>query len=522
MRVLLMSTPYPLEENPIPPLSLSYLAGVLQREGIEIQILDLLVAHYSAKKVREKLEEYQPQVVGVTCVTLNYPTAARILRVCKDFDPGILTIIGGPHASFALKETLLGAPWIDILVLGEGERTLVELIRALEKGTGFHQVSGIAFREDKRVVQTGRRSPIEDLDELPFPVRHLLPLSKYRALGAPCTVTSSRGCPFGCIFCSGRRIFGRRVRFRHPKLVVDEIETIHKELGFESINIVDDTFTLNHRHARNVCEEIMRRNLHIQWNVFARVDTVTEDLLKIMKEAGCVWLLFGVESASPQILETIKKGITLDGVRRGVKLATEAGIKVFNSFILGLPGETPETARQSVAFAQELDSDYGAKYGFHLLSPLPGTELYEKAEDYGLRILTRDWAKYDANEPITETATMSPEKVMEIMADYDRAVAYAWDEIKCKAEAGDRLCEEKVREKASKEFVWRLLKGDVIEKLGHIKALDAGDPVEQLAQKISRRLSVPLDVAQREMERLVQKGLLKRESMKGGFVWKWS
>ncbi|MFQ5925305.1 MAG: B12-binding domain-containing radical SAM protein [Dehalococcoidia bacterium] len=522
MRVLLMSTPYPLEENPIPPLALSYLAGVLQREGIEVQILDLLVAHYSAKKVREKLEEYQPQVVGITCVTLNYPTAARILKMCKDFEPGIVTVIGGPHASFALEETLLRAPWIDVLVLGEGEGTLVELIRALESRANLREVRGIAFREDKRVVQTEPRSPIEDLDELPFPTRHLLPLSKYRALGAPCTVITSRGCPYGCIFCSGPRLFRRRVRFRHPKLVVDEIETIHNELGFERINIVDDTFTLNHRHARNVCDEIIRRNLHIQWNVFARVDTVTEDLLQVMKEAGCAWLLFGIESASPQILETIKKGITLDGVRRGVKLTTEAGIKVFNSFILGLPGETPETARQSVAFAQELDSDYGAKYGFHLLSPLPGTELYEKAEDYGLHILTRDWTKYDANEPITETAAMSPEKVMEIMADYDRAVAYAWDEMKRKAEAGDRLCEEEMRKKASTEFVWRLLKGDVIEKLGWMKARDLGDPVEQLAQKISPRLSVPLDVAQREMGRLVQQGLLKRESMKGGFVWKWS
>ncbi|MBE9501666.1 MAG: radical SAM protein, partial [Chloroflexi bacterium] len=304
------------------------------------------------------------------------------------------------------------------------------------------------------------------------------------------------------------------------RLVVDEMEIIHKELGFEKMNIVDDTFTVNHRHARNICEEIIRRNLHIQWTVFARVDTITQDLVELMHEAGCTHLLFGVESGSEQILKTINKGITVDDVRRGVKLTSEAGIKVFASFILGLPGESPETARQSVELAQELRSEYGSLYGFHLLSPLPGTELYEKAEEYGLRILTRNWAKYDANEPITETATMSPEKVMEIMAAYDGAVAYAWDEMKRQVEAGDPLHKEEVEGKFSQEFVWRLLKGDVIEKLGRIKASDTSG--EELAQRVSRKLDVPLAEAQREMVRLVEKGVLELERASEGFIWKWS
>lgn len=384
------------------------------------------------------------------------------------------------------------------------------------------QVSGIAFREDGRVVKTEPRPLMESLDEFPLPARHLLPLSRYRAIDAPCTVITSRGCPYKCIFCSGPRLFGRRVRFRNPKLVVDEIEHIQKVLGFRKINIVDDTFTLNHRHAREVCEEILRRGLEFQWNVFARADTVTEDILKIMREAGCGWLLFGVESASPGILKTIKKGVTPDGVRRGVKLTTEAGINVFNSFILGLPGESPETAQQSLKFAQELDRDYGAKYGFHLLSPLPGTELYERPGDYGLRILSRNWAKYDANKPITETANMKPEMALEFIADYDRAVAYALEDIERRAEAGDPECKEQVRQRASVGFVWKLLKGDVIERLGRIRADDAYKPVEQLALKVSQRLAVPLEAAQQEMGRLVEQGLLKSEPVNGGFVWKWS
>ncbi|MCJ7807372.1 MAG: B12-binding domain-containing radical SAM protein, partial [Dehalococcoidia bacterium] len=261
MRVLLMSTPYPLEENPIPPLSLSYLAAVLQSEGIEVQILDLLVSQHSARKIRDKLMEYQPQMVGATCVTLNSTSATRNLKICKDFDPGIVTMLGGPHASFAIKETLLRSRWIDVVIIGEGERTIVELARTLEKGKDIQQVKGIAFREDNRVEKTEPRPLIEDLNELPIPARHLLPLSKYRAIDAPCTIITSRGCPYKCIFCSGPRLFGRRVRFRDPILVVDEIEQIHKVFGFNKLNIVDDTFTLNHRHAHAVCDEIMRRNL---------------------------------------------------------------------------------------------------------------------------------------------------------------------------------------------------------------------------------------------------------------------
>jgi len=379
MRVLLLSTPHPLEESPVPPLSLSYLASVLNREGIEVKILDFLVTQYLPKKLRRELEEYQPQLVGATCVTLNYPIARRMLKACKAFDPHIFTVIGGPHVTFASEETLLQSPWIDAVVIGEGERTLVELVRAVEEDKDIHQVPGIAFADGGMVVKTPPQARIENLDQLPLPARELLPMARYRALGTPCTVITSRGCPYSCIFCSGHRMFGPKVRFRSPGLVVDEIEKLQRDFGLAKINIVDDTFTLNHHHTRAVCEEILRRNLQIKWSVFARVDRISEDLAQLMKRAGCEWILFGVESADEEILKTIRKGITLDEVRRGVKIAAEAGIGVFNSFIFGLPGESWDTALKSMAFGDELYHKYGAKYGFHILSPLPGTDLYERA-----------------------------------------------------------------------------------------------------------------------------------------------
>jgi len=521
-RVLLINTPYPLDEHPMPTLSLSYLGAVLQREGIEVEALDLLTAHYSANKIKHKLEEYRPHVVGTSCATMSYPTAVRILKVCKRFDPSVITVIGGPHVSFTAKETLERAPWIDIVVRGEGEETLVALIRALEGAANLRGVEGIAFREDGAVVLTAPRPPIEDLNTLPLPARHLLPLSKYRALGVPASVITSRGCPFNCIFCSAPKMFGRRVRFRDPKLVVDEMEMVNKELGFKEIHFVDDTFTLNPRHAKAICNEIMARGLRINWHAYSRVDTINEELLKIMRLAGCYYICFGIESGAQQILDTIKKGITVDEAKRVVRLCAEAGMEMLLSFILGLPGETPETARQTVALAREFRDKYGAKYGFHLLAPLPGTEMREKADEYGVRILTNNWARYDANKPITETAAMSAEAVKEIIANYDRAIACAWEEMKCLAAAGDPLHKEAVRKKLSQEFVWRLIREDAIEKLGQIKADDTQNPVEQLCLKVSQRLAVPLDVVQQEVARLVEQGLLKRESVNRGFVWKWS
>jgi anaerobic magnesium-protoporphyrin IX monomethyl ester cyclase len=525
MRVLLLSTPHPLEESPVPPLSLSYLAAVLNREGIEVRILDFLVTHYHPKKLRRELEEYRPQLVGATCVTLNYPIARRMLKVCKAFDPHIFTVIGGPHVTFAPEETLLRSPWIDAIVVGEGEKTLFELVKTLEEDKDIHYVSGIAFANGGMVVKTPTQVRIENLDRLPLPARELLPMARYRALGTPCTVITSRGCPFSCIFCSGRRMFGPKVRFRSPGLVVDEIEKLQRDFGFVKINIVDDTFTLNHNHTQAVCEEMLRRNLKIKWSAFARVDRINEDLSQLMNRAGCEWVLFGVESGDEGILKTIKKGFTSEDVRRGVKIAAEAGISVFNSFILGLPGESRDTALKSLAFGDELYHKYGAKYGFHILSPLPGTELYERAKDYGIRILSRNWARYNANEPITETATMSREMIKETMAIYDRGIEDAWDDIKRRAKDGDAQCAEMIEGKERNEFVWTLLQEDVVEGLGAMASattLNPSNAESELAHRISQKLGVGIEMAQRQMGELIAKGVLRLESRGNGLRWQWS
>ena len=523
VRILLVVPPYALEEYPLPPLSLSYLSASLLAHGFEVEILDLLTAKASAAKIRRKLQQYQPQLVGTTGVTMTFPAAARILKVCKESDPSITTVMGGQHVSFAAEDAFHRAPWIDIVVAGEGDVTVVDLASALDKGADIGKVAGLYINRNGKVIKTAPRPLIENLDDLPFPARHLLPLSKYHALGAACSVISSRGCPYGCIFCTTPRMFGRRVRFRQPLLVVDEIEVIYRKYGFSQINVVDDTFTLNHPHATELCRELIRRNLPIKWSIFSRVDTLTPELLDLMRKAGCTCMLFGVESGNQEVLNNIKKGITPEKVRNGVKMATEAGIGSFASFILGLPGETPERARETMALAKELSERWGTQYGFHYLSPFPGTELFEQAEELGIRILTKNWNRYNANEPITEASKGGLAAVKEVVADYDKGIATAWETIRRDAAAGDADSTDRLRRKQTEGFIWRLLQQDAIEKLGRVKGTATlQEAKNKLIEAVSQKLNTPLEVASQEISRLTQNRWLQPEPSSDGFIWHWA
>ena len=520
---MLVVPPYALEEYPLPPLSLSYLSGSLLAHGFEVEILDLLTSKASPAKIRRKLQQYQPQIVGTTGVTMTFPAAARILRVCKEFDPGITTVMGGPHVSFAAEDTFHRAPWIDIVAAGEGDVTVVELASALDRGADIGKVAGLYINRNGKVTKTAPRPLIDNLDELPFPARHLLPLSKYHALGAACSVVSSRGCPYGCIFCTTPRMYGRKVRFRQPHLVVDEIEVIYREYGFSQISVVDDTFTLNHPHATELCRELIRRHLPVKWSIFSRVDTLTPELLDLMREAGCTCMLFGVESGNQEVLNSIKKGITPEKVRNGVRMATEAGIGSFASFILGLPGETPERARETLALAMELAERWGTQYGFHYLSPFPGTELFEQAEKLGIRFLTKDWSRYNANEPITEASEGGIAGVREVVARYDEGIAMAWDTIRRNAAAGDADSVDRLQKKQTEGFVWRLLQEDAIEKLGKISGTATPQQAQtKLIEVVAEKLNTPLEVAGQEISRLLQNRWLQSEPSSNGHIWRWA
>ncbi|MBR9982737.1 MAG: cobalamin-dependent protein, partial [Desulfatitalea sp.] len=278
MKIALIAPPYPLEEAPSPPLGLCYVAAACEAAGAQVVLLDYIVSRYTPEKLRAALDAFGPDVVGATAVTMNFPDAIEIIREVKAHNPAIVTMMGGPHVSFDAENTLTLHPELDLIVMGEGEATLAELVPALLAPQRWPAIQGIAFRSGAAVFQTPRRPLIADLDRLPLPARHMLPMSRYQALGFPVSIITSRGCPNRCIFCLGRRMVGSKPRFRDPQRVVDEIEHL-LSYGITRINIADDLFTANKRRVRALCAEIARRGVRFDWSAFARVNTVDPETL---------------------------------------------------------------------------------------------------------------------------------------------------------------------------------------------------------------------------------------------------
>lgn len=516
MRTLLINTPYPASEFPVIPMGLAYVASVLEKEGIEVKVQDFLSSKYSKEKLARRIADYAPEIIGITSVTMNYPIASQILKHCKEIDQNIITVIGGPHVSFWAEEALREAPWIDIVVRGEGEYTMLEIAR----GKSLREIDGIAFRENEDIVLSKPRQWIENLDELPLPARHFFPLYRYRALSGECGLITSRGCPFNCIFCIGHKMVGKKGRFRNPKLVVDEVEEI-LDYGFKTINVVDDLLTLNRKHLYAFCDEIIARKLKFKWTAFSRVDTVNPELLGKMKEAGCFFICYGVESGNQKILDMARKKITPAKIKEAVKLSKDAGIKSLASFIIGLPGETKETLNETVNFAKEL----GTYYGFHLLSPFPGTEVWERAKEYKLRILTNDWLKYNANEAITETEGASAEELNKIDREYQAGINCYTQYLEYLEKEGklDSITREELEELKGRrqgELAAKMLQGDIIENLGKMET--KGDVIEELVAKVSKEITYPLNYLREGIKGMVSEGILQYKVNEGNVIWRWA
>lgn len=525
MRVLLINPFYPISETPSPPLGLAFLAGALERAGHQARILDCVVFPYSRDSLASLMREFKPHLAGATAVTMTVDHALEVLDQVKALDPSVTTVIGGPHATFRTAEILQSCDQVDIVARGEGEGTIVNLARAMEHETPWEHVPGIAFRDGNRITTTVL-PPLADLDELALPARHLIPLGRYRALGMPVSMTTSRGCPFKCIFCVGRKMVGPRVRYRNPIRVVDEMEDL-STLGFHQINLADDLFTAKEKHCLAVCEEILDRGLKIEWTSFARVDTVSRQVLEKMRRAGCTTVSFGVESGSPEMLKRIKKGITLDQVEQATQFCLDCGIAPHTSFILGLPGETPETLAQTLAFGERLKA-MGVSHGFHILAPFPGTDIRERIDEYDLSILSDDWRQYHANRAVIRTNGVAPETMDAIVKDGERRFDLWLADIDRLREAG----------KASDETAWPLVRlehtvviydlmmNGLIEEKGIWRAGLSGaaenDPFERLIRRISGDLDHPPARIQAAIEFAVDKQYLIQTDADGRIRWSWA
>jgi len=525
MRVLLINPFYPISETPSPPLGLAYLAGALSAAGVVVKILDLVVFPYSRARLQTLIETFKPQMAGLTAVTMTFDSAMDVIKDIKDIDTEILTVMGGPHVSFCARETLGDYPDLDVAVIGEGERTVVELCRAIDDGGALETVSGIAYRRGTGINYTAQRKPIENLDELPLPDRGLLPLGRYRAINMPISMTTSRGCPFKCIFCVGRKMVGASVRYRSPEKVVDELQYLNT-LNFHQINIADDLFTANKNHCLGVCNEIIKRGLKLTWTSFARVDTVSDDVLGKMMAAGCNAMSFGVESANPQILKTIKKGITLEQVEAAVGMCERAGVTPYASFILGLPGETPQTIKETMDFGEKM-KHLGLAFGFHLLAPFPGTEVREQSDQYGIRILTDNWSRYHANRAIVETPEVDRRMLDKIVIDWENEYNQLLADIKQRMQKKEASVEEaqQVINLERIVMIYDLMMKNEIERNGFWshdgRPVSTDDSLKKLADRISHSIDASFEMLYNTLGHALNQGNLTCKDKNGKIRWQW-
>ncbi|HSV95819.1 MAG TPA: radical SAM protein [Spirochaetota bacterium] len=501
MKVLLINPPYPFEESPTPPFGVISLGAYLEREGVEVLVEDYIVQPYSRARVREVLSAFRPDVVGSTAVTMNVKRALSILRDYKEENPKVIAVMGGPHVSFDADAILGGHHFLDYIIRGEGEITFTEMLRSLETGSPPEEVEGVSLRSNGSVRHNPDRPLIPDINVLPYPARHLISLSRYRALGFPINMVTSRGCPNKCIFCVGSRMVGRKVRYLDVQRVVDEFELL-STMRFRQINIVDDLFTANKNRCISICEEIVRRGIRHRWTAFARVDTVSKELLNSMKTAGCTTLCFGIESGNQEILDLVKKNITLEKAKAAVDLCNAAGIEPMTSYILGLPGETPETVRTTMEFARNLSP----MYGYHILAPFPGTEVREKAAEYGMRILTDDWDLYDANRSVAESVHMSHEEIDRIVNEFNggiRRYVEAIGERKKRGEGISSTDEDMLGGILSFDFSERLISGQVVERYPGLPD-GATDKIvmSDFAAFVEREIGYGIADVERELARL--------------------
>lgn len=359
------------------PLGLGYITAVLERQH-DIKVIDVRAERLNNDSLKKSISEVSPEIVGITSDTLTFQRAIEIAEIVKQVDQKIIVVIGGAHSN-VLPAYPLKYDCFDISVYGEGERTVVELWDRIEKREPYEAIKGIAFRGRDGITINPRRELIENLDELPFPARHLFPMNKYSREGSLYVspvypIGTSRGCPFSCAFCSNNVVFGRKYRFRSSESVVNEIELLINEYNAKGIYFREDLFTVNEKRVMALCDEIRKRGLDFDWECESRVNTINEEMLTAMKESGCKLIWFGVESGSQRILDDLNKQITLSQIREAYRLCQRVGIKAGASFMIGVPGETIDDVQNTIALAEELKPEFA---WFNIFTGYPTSPLYE-------------------------------------------------------------------------------------------------------------------------------------------------
>lgn len=373
-----------------PSLGLVYIGAVLEKAGHQVFYLDCTAERISLPQTKDKLEHYQNiDFIGITATTPMINNALKIASCAKKIFPAARVVLGGVHPS-VMPDEVLSDSNVDYVVRDEGEETMSELVGDQAEET----ILGLSFKKGGKIIHNPLRPLIQDLDTIPLPAYHLLPMNKYYpAVGSykrlpAMSIFATRGCPGRCTFCY--RTFRGVVRKRSAENIISEIKLLQKEYGIKEICFYDDTFTLFKEEVKKFCQIIINEKMDLTWSCFTRVDYIDKDLLEIMKQAGCHLILFGVESADEEVLKNIKKRISLNQVKEAVAVCRKIGIETRASFMIGNVGDTEETVQKTIQFAVDLDPD---EVQFNITTIYPGTEMWEWAKTNGC-ITEFDWSKY--------------------------------------------------------------------------------------------------------------------------------
>lgn len=433
--------------NPQPSIGIAYMAAVLREKGYETEIIDAYVSGYTLTKILELIKKSNCDILGLSVLTPSVEVVYEISQTVRKLLPDIKIVMGNLHASL-FSDEMLSENYADYIVHREGEVTMMELLKAIEKKGGFEQVKGISYLKDGAIINSPLRPFIEDLDSLPFPAWDLFPMEKYstdprtavKTGKSEMQILGTRGCPNQCTFCSSKteKHQGTRYRMRSPARIVDEIVYMNERYGAEVFGFSDLAFPLVKSHAEEFCNELIRRkvNKKIRWMSECRVKPLDTELLALMKRSGCVRVCFGIESGNNTILHSIKKNFTTADVRRAVDTARKAGLEVDGMFMIGLPGETEDMIKETIAFAIDIKVRYAI---FNIFVPYPGCELWDFLTKEG-KIKFDSWADFisyptfGGGNPVYVPDGMTHKKLMELQAyamhRFYLRPAFIYDELK--------------------------------------------------------------------------------------------
>ncbi|GFE56440.1 B12-binding domain-containing radical SAM protein [Geobacter sp. AOG1] len=403
MKVSLIFTPNQLNPNYkevafrdeslgfVPPLSLLCVAALLEKEGVNVDLIDMDAERLGYPEVLERITTFAPDLLGFTITTMSFHPVLKWIRRFKE-GTGLPVLVGGEHVRLYPHETM-SHPAIDFCIVGEAERPLPEFVRAFRDGSPFDGIRSLGFRKNGELYIDRTIQAVDDIDAIPFPARHLIRNELYENILTRkknfTAMISSRGCPFKCAFCNANH---QKYRVRSAVNFVDEIELNFRQHGIRDFDIYDSTFTADRQRVMDICAEIGRRKLEVGFSVRSRVDVVTREMIDSLRGAGCHTIMYGIESSNPEILARMHKGISPGLVAETIRYTRQSGIKTLGFFLFGFPGETRETIEDTIRFSLDLPLDYAQ---FSLLLPLPDTEIYAY---YRKRGLEDYWAEYTLDE----------------------------------------------------------------------------------------------------------------------------